>query len=280
MLYVQGEARWLGSAPVWFPYPASLAIVGSRSPSPQGAQNARSLAQALAEAGLCIVSGLAQGIDAAAHAGALRAAAASPSRPATIAVVGTGLDQVYPRQHALLAAEIALHGLLVSEYPLGSPPLAQHFPQRNRIISGLAQGTLVVEAALKSGSLITARLASEQGREVFAIPGSIHAPQSRGCHALLRQGAKLVETASDVLEELQGVKQQPPAPSGTPTPISVSETQDPLLAALGHDPQSLDSLIERTGLGAAELQARLLDLELEGEVARMPGGRFQRLARG
>ena len=168
----------------------------------------------------------------------------------------------------------------MSEYPLGSPPLAQHFPQRNRIISGLAQGTLVVEAALKSGSLITARLASEQGREVFAIPGSIHAPQSRGCHALLRQGAKLVETTNDVLEELQGVKQQPPAPSGTPTPISLSETQDPLLAALGHDPQSLDSLIERTGLGAAELQARLLDLELEGEVARMPGGRFQRLTRG
>lgn len=276
MLYVQGAARWLGSAPVWFPYPASLAVVGSRSPSPQGAQNARNLAQALAEAGLCIVSGLAQGIDAAAHAGALRAAL----RPATIAVVGTGLDQVYPRQHASLAAQIALHGLLVSEYPLGSPPLAQHFPQRNRIISGLAQGTLVVEAALKSGSLITARLASEQGREVFAIPGSIHAPQSRGCHALLRQGAKLVETASDVLEELQGLVQ--PSLSQPTTSAAAAEApaaQGPLLAALGWDPQTLDSLIERTGMGAAELQARLLDLELDGEVVRMPGGRFQRLAR-
>lgn len=295
MLYVQGLADLLQGEPQnCFPYPATLAIVGSRAPSPQGAANANHLASSLAQAGLCIVSGLAQGIDAAAHAGALQAAAAPPvSKPLTIAVVGTGLDQVYPRQHTPLARQIAQHGLLVSEYPLGAPPLAQHFPQRNRIISGLSQGTLVVEAALKSGSLITARLASEQGREVFAIPGSIHAPQSHGCHALLRNGAKLVESAQDVLEELQGLapphgsmaeaKNKPTVARTTShspkTGATAGLAVHPVLAALGFDPQTLDALVGLTGLAASDLQAQLLELELDGHVARMPGGRFQRLGR-
>ncbi|WP_019375074.1 DNA-processing protein DprA, partial [Melaminivora alkalimesophila] len=184
---------------------ASLAVVGSRNPTAQGAENARQFARALHASGLCIVSGLARGVDAAAHEGALAAAEASGAAlaPSTIAVVGTGLDRVYPSAHRDLAHRIARRGLLVSEYPLGTPPLPGNFPRRNRIISGLSCGTLVVEAALASGSLVTARLAAEQGREVFAIPGSIHAPQSRGCHALIRQGAKLVETAQDVLEELR-----------------------------------------------------------------------------
>ena len=297
MLYAQGLQELLWGAPQnCFPYPAALAIVGSRAPSPQGATNARDLAHSLAEAGLCIVSGLAQGIDAAAHAGALQAAVFHPvSKPLTIAVVGTGLDQVYPRQHAALARQIAQNGLLVSEYPLGSPPIAQHFPQRNRIISGLSQGTLVVEAALKSGSLITARLASEQGREVFAIPGSIHATQSHGCHALLRQGAKLVESAQDVLEELQGLDLTPGNVAGPQSKQAASRTKpgklspnaaaptelptNPVLTALGFDPQTLDALVGLTGIPASDLQAQLLELELDGHVARMPGGRFQRLGR-
>jgi len=184
-----------------------VAIVGSRNPTPQGASNARAFGQALAQAGLSVVSGLALGVDGAAHQGALDAAAWVPSNVypdhiATVAVVGTGLDRVYPKQNRALAQQIAARGLLLSEYPLGTPPLAAHFPQRNRIISGLALGTLVVEAALRSGSLITARMALEQGRDVFAIPGSIHSTQSRGCHALIKQGAKLVESAQDVLEEL------------------------------------------------------------------------------
>ncbi|WP_034388513.1 DNA-processing protein DprA [Comamonas composti] len=290
LLFVQASAARLhGNAP-WFPYPQALAMVGSRNPTAQGRANAALMAQALVEAGLCIVSGLAQGVDASAHEGALRAArqrthSASPAA-ATIAVVGTGLDQVYPLQHQALALQVARHGLMVSEYPLGTPPLARHFPQRNRIISGLAQGTLVVEATLQSGSLITARLAAEQGREVFAIPGSIHAPQSRGCHKLLREGAKLVETAQDVLEELQGLAiRRPPGPAKAkappqPPPATAPASENPVLQALGHDPLLLDSLMERTGLGAARLQARLLDLELEGLVARLPGGLYQRLERG
>ena len=297
MLYAQGLQELLqGSAQNCFPYPAALAIVGSRAPSPQGAANAKNLALSLAQAGLCIVSGLAQGIDAAAHAGALQAARPEPmSQPLTIAVVGTGLDQVYPRQHAALARQIAQRGLLVSEYPLGSPPIAQHFPQRNRIISGLSQGTLVVEAALKSGSLITARLALEQGREVFAVPGSIHATQSHGCHALLRQGAKLVESAQDVLEELQGldlpsmqlIAAQSSRPTRASTPVKARHSAptnsdlpaSPILTALGFDPQTLDALVGLTGIAASDLQAQLLELELDGHVARMPGGRFQRLDR-
>ena len=275
LLFVQGPATLLASTRPWFPYPATLAMVGSRNPSAQGVINARSMAQALAEQGLCIVSGLARGIDAAAHEGALRAR--SGPNPCTIAVVGTGLDQVYPRAHAKLAQQIALHGLVISEYPLGSEPLPRHFPQRNRIISGLSQGTLVVEAALQSGSLITARLANEQGREVFAIPGSIHAPQAKGCHALLRQGAKLVETAADVLEELQGIK-LPAAQISKAQAAIKPEAEHPLLQALGHGPMTLETLSERTGWDAAQLQAQLMELELDGQVARLPGGLYQRLA--
>ena len=276
LLFVQGPVALQQSDLPWFPYPQSLAMVGSRNPSAQGVINAREMAQALAEQGLCIVSGLARGIDAAAHEGALKASR-NDGCPLTIAVVGTGLDQVYPRAHTALAQQIAQRGLVISEYPLGSEPLPRHFPQRNRIISGLSQGTLVVEAALKSGSLITARLASEQGREVFAIPGSIHAPQAKGCHALLRQGAKLVETAEDVLEELQGIK-QPLVQINKRQPAIKKEVEHPLLAALGYDPMSLDALMNRTGWDAAHLQAQLMELELDGQIARLPGGMYQRLA--
>ncbi len=257
----------------------SIALVGSRNPTPQGADNARAFARAFAEMGITVVSGLALGIDAAAHEGALDAQAGA--RCPTVAVVGTGLDRVYPARHRALAHRIATHGLIVSEFPLGTPPLNANFPKRNRIIAGLARGTLVVEAALASGSLITARLAVEQGREVFAIPGSIHSPQSRGCHALIRQGAKLVETAQDVLEELRldvatdSIATNPDSTcAGTPT-----EVKNPLLDALGHDPAGLDALGARTGWSAAELQARLLELELDGHVARLPGGLFQRVSR-
>lgn len=280
LLFVQGSATLLESDRPWFPYPATLAMVGSRNPSAQGLVNARQMAQALAESGLCIVSGLARGIDAAAHDGALLAGKRA-NTPSTIAVVGTGLDQVYPSSHSALARQIAEQGLVVSEYLLGSGPLARHFPQRNRIIAGLSQGTLVVEAALQSGSLITARLASEQGREVFAIPGSIHAPQAKGCHALLRQGAKLVETAQDVLEELQGLNTPPSHGGKSPTAIKEeAAAEHPLLTALGHDPMSLDALVARTGWDAAHLQAQLMELELDNLVARLPGGMYQRLMAG
>lgn len=252
----------------------SIAMVGSRNPTAQGEQTARAFARAFGEADITVISGLALGIDGAAHAGALEAGGPA-DRLATVAVVGTGLDRVYPARHRDLAHRIAAHGLIVSEYALGTPPLNQNFPKRNRIIAGLARGTLVVEAALRSGSLITARLAAEQGREVFAIPGSIHSPQSRGCHALIRQGAKLVESVSDVLEELRF---DAPGPAAQPEQVAADESG--LLADLGFDPVSLDSLCARTGWGAAELQARLLELELEGHVARLPGGLFQRVARG
>ena len=277
LLFVQGPAALLSSNAAWFPYPAALAMVGSRNPSAQGIINARDMAQALADQGICIVSGLARGIDAAAHEGALKGK--TSKTPCTIAVVGTGLDQVYPRAHTALAQQIALHGLVISEYPLGSEPLPRHFPQRNRIISGLSQGTLVVEAALQSGSLITARLASEQGREVFAIPGSIHAPQAKGCHALLRQGAKLVETAADILDELQGIKMaESPINKAQPAiKNEVSEQEPELLRALGHDPMTLDTLMARTGWDAAHLQAQLMELELDEMVARLPGGLYQRI---
>ncbi|MDP1656206.1 MAG: DNA-processing protein DprA [Hylemonella sp.] len=251
----------------------SLAMVGSRNPTPQGALNARQFAQSLSQAGLTIVSGLALGVDGAAHEGAL--AGADDSRLATIAVVGTGLDRVYPKRHHQLAHDIAQHGLIVSEYPLGTPPLAANFPRRNRLIAGLSCSTLVIEAALQSGSLITARLAAEQGKDVFAIPGSIHAMQSHGCHALIRQGAKLVESAQDVLEDLPGVAIADRMP--TPAPASM-ETEDSLLQALGFDPVSLDALQARTGLATAPLQARLMTLELDDQVARLPGGLFQRIA--
>src|SRR6478735_7195900 len=250
----------------------ALAMVGSRNPTAQGLQNAREFARALAGHGLTIVSGLALGIDGAAHEGALDGAPADAF--ATIAVVGTGLDRVYPARHRELAHRIAERGALVSEYPIGTPPLQQNFPRRNRLISGLSQGTLVVEAAVKSGSLITARLAAEQGKEVFAVPGSIHSPQARGCHALLREGAKLAESAQDVLEEL---RLAPASPRVVADEAEEGE-EDPLLAAMGYDPVGLDALIARTGIPAPKLQATLLELELAGHVARLPGGLFQRVA--
>lgn len=252
-------------------HPRRLAVVGSRNPTPQGAQNAHAFARALAGSGLSIVSGLALGVDGAAHEGALDGGGF------TLAVVGTGLDRVYPSRHRALAHRIVAQGAMVSEYVLGTPPLAQNFPQRNRLIAGLSTGTLVVEAALQSGSLITARLASEQGREVFAIPGSIHSTQARGCHALIRQGAKLVESAQDVLEELRL-----PVPGAALAPDGghVDAPVDPVLDALGHDPVGLDILQARTGLDTARLQARLLELELDGQVSRLPGGLLQRVAAG
>ena len=252
----------------------TLAVVGSRNPTPQGRLNARAFARNLAQTGLTIVSGLALGVDGAAHEGALDTAATG--QLATIAVVGTGLDRVYPRQHLSLARQIAERGLILSEYPLGTPPLAENFPRRNRIISGLAQGTLVVEAALESGSLITAKQALEQGREVFAIPGSIHSPQSKGCHALIRQGAKLVESAQDVLEELR----VPDPFAQAPLALDTAVADQGLLALLGHDPVGLDALQARSGLNTAQLQAELLDLELNGQVERLPGGLFKKLATG
>jgi DNA processing protein len=192
------------------------------------------------------------------------------------------LDRVYPRQHLELAHRIARNGLVVSEYPLGTPPLAPNFPRRNRIIAALSQGTVVVEAALRSGSLITARQAAEQGKDVFAIPGSIHSPQARGCHALLKQGAKLVETAQDVLEELSPMGHVAPAPADRPAAGQPADSspEKGLLGALGFDPVSLDALVARTGVAPAHLQAELLELELRGEVARLPGGLFQRVASG
>lgn len=266
-----------------------LAIVGSRNPTPQGEADARRFARSFAEAGLTVVSGLALGIDGAAHQGALEgvaAHAATERRLATVAVVGTGLDRVYPKQHLALARRIAEHGLLLSEYPLGTPPAAENFPRRNRLIAGLSRGTLVVEAALKSGSLITARLAAEQGKEVFAIPGSIHSAQSHGCHALIRQGAKLVESARDVLEELGVPVHAHPEDSNSIADddrlalgYGPKDPKNAVLEALGHGPVGLDALLARTGLDAANLQAQLLELELDGHVARLSGGLFQRQAR-
>lgn len=259
-----------------------IAVVGSRNPTPQGAENARQFSQALAEAGLCIVSGLALGVDGAAHEGAL--AGAKDAELATVAVVGTGLDRVYPAQHRDLAHRIAQQGILLSEYALGTSPLAANFPRRNRIISGLSIGTLVVEAALQSGSLITAKLAAEQGRDVFAIPGSIHSTQSRGCHALIKQGAKLVESAQDVLEELQSTSAWTPDSDDTQqrdifqTEQNIEVEDSALLQALGFEPVALDGLQARTGLPTADLLAQLMTLELQGVVKRLAGGLFQRMA--
>ncbi len=265
MLHVTGIGRVLPQAG------QSVAMVGSRNPTPQGLINARQFAKSFSARGLCIVSGLALGIDGAAHEGALDGSGT------TLAVVGTGLDRVYPKAHRELAHRIAGRGWIVSEFTLGTPSIAANFPRRNRLIAALSCGTVVVEAAVQSGSLITARLAAELGRDVFAIPGSIHSPQSRGCHALIKQGVKLVEDAQDVLEELKL--------ETNPARASLAAAQDPdatadagLLKVLGHDPVSLDALLARTGLDTATLQARLLDLELEGRVARLPGGLFQRVA--
>lgn len=259
LLYVVGDAAALSRR--------SLAIVGSRNASAQGLDNARAFAAALSRQGLQIVSGLALGIDGAAHEGGLAGGAG------TIAVVGTGPDRVYPARHRALAHRIAASGAIVSEFAPGMPPLPENFPQRNRIIAGLSLGTLVVEAAVQSGSLITARLAAEFGREVFAVPGSIHSPLSRGCHALIRQGAKLVESAQDIVEELGGVADRLSSAHRAPPPAAPA---DPVFDALGEDPVTLDALGARTGMGAPALQARLLELELDGRVARLPGGLFQR----
>ena len=262
-----------------------IAMVGSRNPTPQGLATAHAFAQSFTQAGLVVVSGLALGIDGAAHEGAMEGQQ-NNDEGCTIAVIGTGLDRVYPSKHLALAHRIVQHGLMISEFPLGTPPLPANFPKRNRIISALSLGTLVVEAAVKSGSLITARLASEQGKEVFAIPGSIHSTQSRGCHALLKQGAKLVESAQDVLEELRLQLTPPLVPpskllrtNNTATAIEDVEPDD-LVKSLGYDPVSLDALVARTGWDAATLQVRLMELELDGQVARLPGGLYQRVVVG
>ena len=254
LLYLHGRRELLARP--------GLAVVGSRNATPQGVSNAEQFARSFSAAGLTIVSGLALGIDAAAHRGGL-------SRPgSTIAVLGTGADILYPERNRLLGERISREGLIVTEFPLGTPPHGSNFPRRNRIISGLTRGCLVVEAALDSGSLITARLAAEQGREVFAIPGSIHSPHAKGCHALIKQGAKLVESAQDLLEEigLQGTEAAPAAAD----PAAAG-----LLADLGYDPCDIDTLCARSGLTADAVSAILLQLELDGKIASLPGGLYQ-----
>ena len=247
----------------------AVAVVGSRNATPQGLANAEAFAHALSDEGLCIISGMALGIDTAAHRGGLNGAGSS------IAVVGTGLDIVYPARNHALAHELASRGALVSEFPLGTPAVAGNFPRRNRIISGLGAGCLVVEAAPQSGSLITARLAAEQGKEVFAIPGSIHSPLSKGCHGLIKQGAKLAESAQDILMELSGplgITPQHPLPEAVE-----QKSTHPLLDHLGYDPMSIDALVAGSGLTSETVCAMLLELELEGSVAGLPGGLYQRI---
>lgn len=265
LLYVRGRLDLLNRP--------ALAIVGSRNPTPQGLQNAERFAAALAGAGLAIGSGLALGIDAAAHRGALSVDGE------TLAFIGTGIDRIYPARNRDLALEIGSKGTIVSEFPIGTPVLAANFPRRNRLISGVARGVLVVEAAMQSGSLITARLASEQGREVFAIPGSIHSPQARGCHQLIKQGAKLVETAQDVLEELGAILPIVSASSRhTSDELAPTASGDELLSHMGFEPCGFDVLAARCGLDAAALTTALLHLEMDGQVASLAGGLFQRLA--
>jgi DNA processing protein len=258
LLYAKGRTELLNRR--------ALAVVGSRSATAQGVETAQMFAKALSDAGLTIVSGLALGIDAAAHRGGLAGAASS------IAVVGTGLDIVYPARNRALAHALARDGALVSELPLGTPAAAGNFPRRNRLISGLALGCLVVEAAPLSGSLITARLANEQGKDVFAVPGSIHSPLSKGCHQLIKQGAKLAESAQDILEEL---RLAPAAVPAADTAAGAAETA--LLRALGYEPCTIDALAARCGLSGAEVAAQLTALELSGAVAPLPGGRYQRV---
>ena len=273
MLYVRGDCRVFHLPP--------LAIVGSRNPTRGGIANAYQFARHLGGAGFCIVSGLAQGIDAAAHRGALDAGAM------TIAVLGHGIDRVYPAANHELAHRIAAQGALVSEYPLGSPPRREHFPERNRLISGLSLGTLVVEAAKRSGSLISARLAAEQGREVFALPGSIHNALSRGCHQLIREGAKLVESADDIVSELGPLAEHlmqnviaatrpPPADRGVAPPQRDAEYEK-LISALGHDPSTVDELASESGLTIGQVSSMLLILELEGEIEALQSGRYARI---
>ena len=272
-LFVAGDPACLWSA--------QIAIVGSRSASAGGLANARAFAKTFAQAGNTITSGLAEGVDGAAHEGALE------GDGKTIAVLGTGPDLIYPRQHRDLAQRIVAHGALVSEFPPGTPGKPENFPRRNRLIAGLSLGTLVVEAGLNSGSLITARLAAEAGREVFALPGSIHSPLARGCHRLIRDGAKLVETAEEVIEELRGVggllaeglRRRLGAPAAAAPIAEPAAARDPeyqrLLAALDTEPAALDELVERTGLPAAALSSMLLVLELDGAVA-AENGRYAR----
>ena len=268
LLYVNGDPAYLNQA--------AIGVVGSRNATPQGIENARAFSKVLADSGFSVVSGLALGIDAAAHEGALR----SDSRSGTIAVIGTGIDRVYPASNKKLAHLITGNGCIVSEFPLGTAATASNFPRRNRLIAGLGQACLVVEAAPASGSLITARLAGELGRDIFAIPGSIHAPQYKGCHALIKQGAKLVESAQDILEELR------PQSTVTDTISTSAQTAEihsrnplhaPLLTALGHEPCTLDQLISRSGLTADAVLAMLTELSLDGVVTNLPGGRYQRL---
>ena len=264
-LYVLGSVAALATA--------QLAMVGSRNPTLAGRDTARGFAAWFARAGLTVTSGLAVGIDAASHEGALGAGGQ------TVAVCGTGLDRVYPAEHAALAERIRAQGALVSEYPPRTAPLAWHFPRRNRIIAGLSLGTLVVEAARRSGSLITARLALEAGREVFAIPGSIHSPLARGCHQLIKSGAKLVEEAADVMSELRisVPKEQLTLPLRGPASAPVLDKEyEMLLDALGFEPATIDVLVARTHLPGESVASMLLILELEGRVAALPGGRYGR----
>lgn len=287
VLFVVGDASLLL-------YP-QVAIVGARAASAAGLAHARAFARSLAEAGFTITSGMADGIDGAAHGAVLDASAP------TLAVIGTGPDRVYPRKHHALARRLAEQGALVSEFPPGTAARADHFPRRNRIIAGLSLGTLVIEAGLRSGSLITARLAAEQGREVFALPGSIHNPLARGCHRLIRDGARLVETAAEIIEtltpaacmlgtELAARLQKDPIGMVLSTPDEMvvdtraSKATEPeyrrLLNELGHDPATMDELVQRTGVSAAVLSSMLMMLELEARVESLPGNRYQQLPPG
>ena len=263
LLYVKGRVELLTAR--------TLAIVGSRNATAQGKLDARRFAESLSAHGHTVASGLALGIDAAAHEGALAPGSGGGS---TIAVIGTGADIVYPSAHRALAHRIAEEGALVSELPLGTPASAHQFPRRNRIIAGLSRGVLVIEAAARSGSLITARLAAEAGREVFAVPGSIHSPLSKGSHQLIRQGAKLVESMADILEEL-GESEEPPSATRSSTPAI--DPTDPVLAALGFDPVLVDDVAIRCDFDSARIAGHLLDLELAGRIVRLPGGRVQRV---
>lgn len=265
LLYVKGRVELLSKP--------ALAVVGSRNATAQGVANAERFSEALSHAGLTIISGLALGIDAAAHRGGLNGIGS------TVAVIGTGADKVFPARNRDLAHKLADCACIISEYSLGMPAIAANFPRRNRIISGLARGVLVVEAALQSGSLITARMAAEQGRDVFAIPGSIHSTLSKGCHQLIKQGAKLVESAQDVLEELRYPLAEGSTGPGTAmaAPADVVASEGHLLTALGFDPVDTDTLAQRTGLEAATLGAELLNLELAGLVERLPGGVYRRM---
>jgi DNA processing protein len=291
LLYVLGQTQHLHLlSPPTLQAPRAMAVVGSRNPTPQGRLNAHDFAVHLAQAGLTVVSGLALGVDTAAHQGALKGG--SPHHPLhTVAVVGTGLDRVYPHQNHALALKIAAHGLLISEYPLNTPPLTSNFPQRNRLIAGLSQGCLVVEAAARSGSLITAKQALDLGKEVFAIPGSIHTTVSKGCHDLIKQGAKLVDCAQDILEELKDLPAVDWHIASAPdllNPPSALETfleKDQIgsstlrvLDYLGQDPVGLDELQIRSGLSTSQLQAELFQLELNGALGRLQGGLYQKLS--